>query len=75
MPLKYLSNFWRTLELPLINCETNFVLTWSVKFVISEGNGARLFAITDTKFYVQVVSLSTQYQTTTTIDSRIQTHN
>ena len=65
----------RTLELPLISCETNFILTWSVKFVISEDNGARRFAIKDTKFYLQVVSLSTQYQTTTTIDIRNQTHN
>ena len=24
VPLKYLSNFWRTLEIPLINCEINF---------------------------------------------------
>ena len=75
MQLKYLSNFWRILELPLINCGTNFILTWSVKVVISEGNGARLFAITDTKCYVQAVSLSIHYQTTTTIDIRIQTHN
>ena len=29
VPLKYLSNFWRTLEIPLINCEVNLVLTWS----------------------------------------------
>ena len=28
--LKYLSNFWRTLEMPLINCEVNLLLTWSV---------------------------------------------
>ena len=28
VPLKYLSNFWRTLELPLINCEVNLILTW-----------------------------------------------
>ena len=27
--LKYLSNFWRTLEMPLINCEINLILTWS----------------------------------------------
>ena len=27
--LKYLSNFWRTLEMPLINCDINFFLTWS----------------------------------------------
>ena len=29
VPLKYLSNFWRTLEIPLINCEINLMLTWS----------------------------------------------
>ena len=29
MPLKYLSNFWKTLEMPLINCENNLILTWS----------------------------------------------
>ena len=25
VPLKYLSNFWRTLEMPLINCEVNLI--------------------------------------------------
>ena len=28
VPLKYLSNFWRTLKMPLINCELNLILTW-----------------------------------------------
>ena len=28
VPLKYLSNFWRTLEMTLINCEVNLTLTW-----------------------------------------------
>ena len=28
VPLKYLNHFWRTLEMSLINCEINFVLTW-----------------------------------------------
>ena len=31
VPLKYLSNFWRTLEIPLINCEVELILTWSAK--------------------------------------------
>ena len=31
--LKYLSNFWRTLEMSLINCEINLNLTWSKKYV------------------------------------------
>ena len=29
VPLKYLINFWRTLEMPLINCEVSLILTWS----------------------------------------------
>ena len=29
VPLKYLSNFWRTLEIPLINCEINLIQTCS----------------------------------------------
>ena len=35
VPLKYSSNFWRTLEMPLINCEINLVLTWPGNCVIS----------------------------------------
>ena len=34
VPLKYLSNFWRTLEMPLINCEVEIILTWSADCVI-----------------------------------------
>ena len=29
VPIKYLSNLWRTLEMPLINCELPLILTWS----------------------------------------------
>ena len=58
--LKYLSNFWRTLEMPLINCEVNLIFTWSSACVITNSNGAGRFAITDTKLYVPVVTLSTQ---------------
>ena len=63
VPLKYLSNFWRTLEMPLINCEVNLILTWSSTCVITNCNGAETFAITDTKLYVPVVTLSTQENT------------
>ena len=58
--LKYLSNFWRTLEMPLINCEVNVILTWSKDCVISSATGETKFKITDTKLYVPVVTLSTQ---------------
>ena len=66
VPLKYLSNFWRTLEMPLTNCEVNLILTWSSTCVlIATGiqNQAATFAITDTKLYVPVVTLSTQENT------------
>ena len=32
VPLKYLSNFWRTLEMPLINCEVKLILNWSASY-------------------------------------------
>ena len=35
VPLKYLTNFWRALEMPLDNCEINLLLTWSEDCVIS----------------------------------------
>ena len=44
VPLKYLSNFWRTLEVPLINCEVKLILTWSSTFVITNSTGAGRFA-------------------------------
>ena len=66
VPLKYLSNFWRTLEMPLINCEVNLILTWSSNCVLiatAIQNQTATFEITDTKIYVPVVTLSTQENT------------
>ena len=60
IPLKYLSNFCRTLEMLLINCEINLIITWPSTCVITNSTGAGRFAITDTKLYVPVVTLSTQ---------------
>ena len=51
VPLKYLRDFWRTLEMLLINCEINFVLTWSSACVITNSTGVGRFAITDTNHY------------------------
>ena len=61
VPLKFLSNFWRTLEMSLITCEINLILTWSENCVISssDANQATTFAITDTKLSVPVATLST----------------
>ena len=64
--LKHFSNFWRTLEMPLINCEVNLILTWSSTCVLVStynANQVATSAITDTKLYVPVVTLSTQENT------------
>ena len=59
IPLKYLSNFWRT----LINCETKLILTWPEDCVLTSNaalNQAVMFIIIDTKTNIPVVTLSTQ---------------
>ena len=53
-----MKNSWN----PLINCEINFILTWSNKSVLSNDAKETLFAITDTNLYVPFVTLSTQMQ-------------
>ena len=74
VPLNYLSNFWRTLEMLLIKFEVNLILTYSENCVIVYTNGANqnvivyandanqgaTFKLKDTKPYVPVVTLSTQ---------------
>ena len=63
VPLKYLSNFWRTLEMSLINCEIELILDWSANCVIiytDVANQVPTFTITETNLYVPVVTLSTQ---------------
>ena len=56
VPLKYLGNSWRTLKMPLINCEINLILTCSENYVISNApaNQGTTFAITATKRYAPV---------------------
>ena len=77
IPLKYLSNFWRSSNIPLINCEVELILTWSKNCVLADmttrnaqdGNPAIVapsgakFKITDTKLYVPVVTLSKENDT------------
>ena len=76
VPLKNLSNFWRVLNIPLINCKIELILTWSKNCALADmtvrsaGNNndpqaivastALEFQITDTKLYVPVVTLSKQ---------------
>ena len=74
--LKHLRNFWRTLNILLINCETELILTWSKSCALADmtvraaGNNDNLpaivaptgleFQITDIKLYIPVVSFSTE---------------
>ena len=60
VPLKYLSNFWRSPEMPLINCEVSLTLIWASNCVITNSTGEGKFKITDTNLYVPVVTLSTK---------------
>ena len=74
VPLKPLSNFWTNLDMPLINWEVSFTLTWSKNCVltdmttrVTQGDNPAIaavtgttFKITDTKLYVPVVALSTE---------------
>ena len=62
-PLKYLSNIWRTLEMPLINCEVEVILNWLANCVIiytDDENWVPTFTITETNLYIPVVTLATQ---------------
>ena len=54
VPLKQLSNFWKTLDIPVINCEINLILTWSKQYVLSYDAKATTFPITDTKLMFQL---------------------
>ena len=65
VPIKYLINFWRTLEMSLINCEVELVLMWSANCVIistdvNDENQVSKFEIVETNLYVSVVFLSAQ---------------
>ena len=72
IPLKYLGNFWRGLDVPLINCEITLILSWYKECVlvgrafrgppaaaINSPTSAK-FEITDCKLYVPVVTLSVE---------------
>ena len=52
VPLIYLSNFWRTIEMPLINCELEIVIIY-----INVANQNPTFTLTETNLYVPLVTL------------------
>ena len=55
-PLNYLSNFFRSLEMPLINFKIKLNLTWKKECALSTGAGKAVFIINDTKLYVVTLS-------------------
>ena len=59
VPLKYLSNFWRSLEMPLINCKVELSLKWYERCLLTAATTAT-FKITDAKLYVPIVTLSVE---------------
>ena len=64
--LKYLSNFWRSLEIPLVNCKIELKLKWTNYCVLSavgtdhenDRDNNIIFTIKDPKLYVPVVTIS-----------------
>ena len=64
VPLKYVSSFFRSLEMPLVNCKIDLELAWHKDCIISSADAAAgqvvSFMITNTKLYVPVVTLSTK---------------
>ena len=59
IPLEYLSNFWRSLEIPLINCKIHLELNWSKDCVMSTIANTTS-KIINTKLYVPIVTLSSK---------------
>ena len=60
VPLKYLSNFWRSLEMSLINCKVHRELYWIEDCILSSARDSAKFKITDGKLHVPTVTLSTK---------------
>ena len=70
VPLKYLRNFWISLEMSLINCKVELSLAWIKECVLTTdeigtdtnatGADSATYMITDTKLYVPVITLSTE---------------
>ena len=69
VPLKYVSNFFRSLEIALVNCKSDLELVWHKDCINSSANAAAgqvvSFMITNTKLYVPMVTFSTKDNTLT----------
>ena len=60
VPLKYLSNFWRSQEMPWINCKIHLELNWIEDCILSSAVDSAEFKIMDAKIHVPIVTLSTK---------------
>ena len=58
--MKYLSNFWRSLEIPLTNCKVHLELNWIEYFILSSAGDSKKFKITNAKLHVPIVTLFTK---------------
>ena len=75
VPLKYLSNFGGTLEMPLINCEIDLILTWPVNWVISDAvNEATAIVMTYRKLHIPILNYHARASKLTKI-TEIRTEN
>ena len=61
--INYLSNFWRSLEMPLINCKVELSLNWYENCILYNAGNNATFTITDAKLYVPTVTLKTEDNT------------
>ena len=71
VPLKYLSNFWRSLEMPLINCKIELSLKWYETCLLTAATTAN-FKITDAKLYVPIVTLTVEDNSNSTNKRQIE---
>ena len=60
VPLKYLSNFWTSLEMPSINCKVYLGINWFEDCILSSAGDSAKYAIADAKLHVAIVTLSTK---------------
>ena len=59
-PLKYLSNFWRSLEIPLINCNVHLQPNWTEVCIVSRAGDSAKLEITDAKLHDPIITLSSK---------------
>ena len=60
VPIKYLSNFWRSLEISLTNFKVHLELNWIEDCILSSAGNFAKFEITDAKLHIPIVTLSTK---------------